>query len=196
MDFVDVDIVRDTPAFLSPKALTMLPSEFGDECVHLVQNFFHTILEKIRAGQNSDAERLLRQLREPNETRLGLSRGRARGHALGSGSAHGVWQSLSKSEAARTGLIEDLEDTVLMIEGISIDIVSDMATNIIREPLIRYTQQMCTQYEIPTFPDVEVRTTLEFSRSAMVHEIHSSPDCRKWKTSICTKSIGPNPFAI
>ncbi len=155
MDFVDVDIVRDTPAFLSPKALTMLPSEFGDECVHLVQNFFHTILEKIRAGQNSDAERLLRQLREPNETRLGLSRGRARGHALGSGSAHGVWQSLSKSEAARTGLIEDLEDTVLMIEGISIDIVSDMATNIIREPLIRYTQQMCTQYEIPTFPDVE-----------------------------------------
>jgi hypothetical protein len=40
LDFVDVDIVADTPVFISPKALTMLPSEFGDQCVHLVQNFF------------------------------------------------------------------------------------------------------------------------------------------------------------
>ena len=50
MDFVDVDIVNDTPLFLSPKALTMLPSEFGDECVHLVQNSFQSVLEHIRNG--------------------------------------------------------------------------------------------------------------------------------------------------
>lgn len=87
---MDVDIVADTPVFISPKALTMLPSEFGDECVHLVQNFFQTVLDLIRSGQNDQAERLLRQLREPNETRFGLSKGRARGHALGAGSAHDV----------------------------------------------------------------------------------------------------------
>jgi hypothetical protein len=40
LDFVDVDIVTDTPVFISPRALAMLPSEFGDECVHLVQNYF------------------------------------------------------------------------------------------------------------------------------------------------------------
>lgn len=131
MDFVDVDIVNDTPVFLSPKALTMLPSEFGDECVHLVQNFFQTVLDHIRSGQNQRAEALLRELREPNETRLGLPSGKAKGHALGSGSARNVWESLSQSEAAKSGLLEDLEDTVLMIEGISVDIVSDIATNII-----------------------------------------------------------------
>jgi hypothetical protein len=155
LDFVDVDIVEDTPVFLSPKALTMLPSEFGDECVHLVQSFFQAVLEHIRNDRNHDAERLLRQLREPNETRLGLSKGKAQGHALGSGSAHDVWESLSQSEAAKSGLLEDLEDTVLMIEGISIDIVSDMATNIIRGPLIQYTQRMCRQYEIPMSSGVE-----------------------------------------
>lgn len=155
LDFVDVDIVADTPVFLSPKALTMLPSEFGDECVHLVQSFFQTVLESIRENRNEDAERLLRQLREPNETRLGLSKGKAKGHALGSGSAHDVWESLSKSEAAKSGLLEDLEDTVLMIVGISVDLVSDMATNIIREPLIRYTQDMCRQYGIPMSEGVE-----------------------------------------
>ncbi len=72
MDFVDVDIVNDTPVFLSPKALTMLPSEFGDECVHLIQSFFQTVLDHIRAGRNKEAEALLRELHEPNETRLGL----------------------------------------------------------------------------------------------------------------------------
>lgn len=72
LDFVDVDTVTDTPVFISPKALTMLPSEFGDECVHAIQSFFKTILALIRAGRNGDAERLLRNLREPNETRFGL----------------------------------------------------------------------------------------------------------------------------
>jgi hypothetical protein len=147
LDFVDVDITKDTPVFVSPKALTMLPFEFGDECVHLVQNFFHTVLEFIRSGRNDQAERLLRQLREPNETRSGLSKGKARGHALGAGSAHNVWEALSQSEAAKSGLLEDLEDTVLMIEGISVDIVSDMTTNIIRGPLIAYTERMCKLYE-------------------------------------------------
>lgn len=157
LDFVDVDIVTDTPVFISPKALTMLPSEFGDQCVHLVQSFFQTVLELIRTGRNDRAERLLRELREPNETRLGLSTGKARGHALGSGSAHDVWEALSRSEAAKSGLLEDLEDTVLMIEGISVDIVSDMTTNIIRAPLISYTQRMCRLYGIPMHEGVDSR---------------------------------------
>jgi hypothetical protein len=86
---------------------------------------------------------------------LGLSKGKARGRAIGSGSAHDVWEALSKSEAAKSGLLEDLEDTVLMVEGIDADIVSDITTNIIREPLIRYTQRMCEQYGIPMQQDVD-----------------------------------------
>ena len=128
----------------------MLPSEFGDECVHLIQNFFHTVLELIKEGKHNSAINLLSVLREPNETHLGLSTGpRSRGHALGDGSARNVWSALSHSEAFKASLLEDLEDTVLMIEGISIDIISDIATNIIREPLIRYTQQMCEYHDIP-----------------------------------------------
>ena len=35
-----------------------------------------------------------------------------RGEGLGDGSAHEVWSALSESEAARSGLLEDLEDKI------------------------------------------------------------------------------------
>lgn len=154
LDFVDVDTERDTRLFVSPRALMSLPSDWGHECVHLIQSFFQTVLDHIKNGRQAQAETLLRVLREPNETHLGLSQGTSRGRALGNSSAHDVWGALSNSVAAKSGLLQDLEDTVLMVEGINVDIVSDITTNIIREPLIRYTQQMCSLYGIPMQPDV------------------------------------------
>ena len=145
LDFVDVDVSTDPAVFISPRALSMLGSEWGDQCVSLIQNFFETVLNLIKSGRNLEAEQLLGSLKEPNETHLGLSAGRSRGRALGDGSAHEVWAAFSNSAAAKSGLLKDLEDTILLVPGIGIDIVSDIATNIIRAPLIEYTQRMCLQ---------------------------------------------------
>lgn len=65
-----------------------------------------------------------------------------------------MWLALKNSDAARTGVIQDLEDTVLLIDGIASDVISDIVTNIIRLPLIRYTQHMCEYYNIPMEPEV------------------------------------------
>lgn len=155
LDFVDVDVDGDTPVFISPRALTFLPTEWGDECVHLVQDFFQCVIEMIRAGRHGDAQALLSVLSEPNETHLGLSAGESHGHAVGEVFAQAIWNALNTSGAAVTGQLEDLEDTVLMIKGISVDLISDITTNIIREPLIRYTQQMCEWNEIPMEDDID-----------------------------------------
>jgi hypothetical protein len=154
LDFVDVDIEGDTRVFVDPRALRLLHSQWADECTALVQDFFRHILELIHGGRNAHARALLSALREPNETHLGLSRGRARGRALGRDSARDVWEALSTSEAARSGLLEDLEDTILMVDGIASDIVSDIATNIIRGPLIASTQEKARYYGIPLTPGV------------------------------------------
>lgn len=154
LDFIDVDYKGDTGLFISPKALASLPSDWGDRCVSLVQSFFSTVLGHIKAGRHGEAERLLKALREPNETHLGLSIGKSRGRALGDSSAHDVWRALSHSQAAQSGLIRDLEDTVLLIPGIGVDVISDMTTNIIRAPLIEYTQRMAVYYGIPLSPGV------------------------------------------
>lgn len=155
LDFVDVDVTGDTRVFVDPRALRLLPSSWADECIALIQDFFQEVLRAIRRGANRRARTILSSLREPNETHLGLSRERARGRALGTRSAADVWSALSQSQAVQSGLLEDLEDTILLVEGIDIDIISDITTNLIRKPLIHYTQKAAAQHGIPLVPDVD-----------------------------------------
>jgi hypothetical protein len=155
LDFVDIDIQNDVKVFVDPTALKLLPSEWGNECVSLIQNYFQTVLDAIHENRGQDAKNILRVLHEPNETHLGLSRNQAKGKALGNILADEVFSSLNTSEAIRSGLLEDLEDTILMIEGIGPDIISDITTNIIRGPLIRYTQNVFKELNIVLNEDVD-----------------------------------------
>jgi len=154
LDFVDIRLDTDTEVFVDPSALRQLNSPWGHECASLVQSYFETVLSRIRAGNNKDALSLLSCLNERNEFHLGFSKGKSRGHAFGEKSAETVWGSLSKSQASISGLLQDLEDTCLLIEGIGKDMISDAVCNILRGPLIRYTQDMCSYYGIPVTPGV------------------------------------------
>lgn len=149
LDFVDVDIRNDIPLFLDPQALRQIDTEWAQECVSGLQSFFSTVLSRIQADDDADAQSLLASLQEPNETHLGLSAGKSGGHGMGDGLAERIWDALRASQAVQTGLLEDLEDTALFIEHIGDDIISDITTNIIRGPLIRYTQQTGKYYGIP-----------------------------------------------
>ncbi|MCP1642995.1 hypothetical protein J2T41_002614 [Pseudomonas citronellolis] len=149
LDFVDVPLDTDLAVFLEPGAIKALQSSWGNELSSLLQSFFETVLNLIRAGNHTRAQALLSSLNERNEFHLGYSTGKSRGHGFGSGSAKSVWSELTKSQAAVTGLLRDLEDTALLIPGIGADMISDAVCNIIRGPLIKYTQDMCVYYGIP-----------------------------------------------
>lgn len=155
LDFVDVDTYGDVPLYVDPRALRLLNTAWGKECVALVQDFFTAVLDAIPDDSPSEGVRLLQGLHEPNETHLGLSRGKAKGSGLGKGLARDVFDSLASSEAIQSaGMLENLEDTALLVGGIDRDRISDITTNLIREPLIRYTEQMCDYYSIPLDDDV------------------------------------------
>lgn len=155
LDFVDIKLDTDLPVFLDPSAIKALNSPWGNELASLLQTFFEEVLTLIRAGDNQKAQNLLASLNERNEFHLGYSVNESRGHGFGSGSAKSVWGALSQSAAVRTGLLKDLEDTALLIPGIGTDMISDAICNILRGPLIRYTQDMCNYYGVPLTPDVD-----------------------------------------
>lgn len=154
LDFVDIPLDTDIEVFVDPTALRSLKSIWAHECASLVQHYFDTVLSRIKNGNDTEAQLLVSSLRERNEFHLGFSSGPSRGHAFGSKSAESVWGALSKSQASKSGLLKDLEDTCLLIEGIGRDMISDAVCNIIRGPLIKYTQESCLYYGIPLTPNV------------------------------------------
>lgn len=154
LDFVDVRLDTDTAVFVDPSAIRGLETVWAAECRSLLQHLFQHALDLIGVGNDQAAIDLVASLRERNEFHLGFSAGESQGRGFGAGHATDVWKALTKSKAAKSGLLQDLEDTCLLIDGIGPDMVSDAVCNVIRGPLIRYTQDMCRYYAIPMAPQV------------------------------------------
>jgi len=152
LDFVDVPVNNgDIPLFIDPYAISKRDDRWSVECHNAIVDFFQGVIDKIRAGKSDEAKYMLSGLREPNQTRFGLSIGKIpRGRGIGGDQAEILHHALSESTAVRTGFIKDLEECELLIEGISRDKISDITTNIIRHKLIEYTQTQCALWNIPT----------------------------------------------
>jgi hypothetical protein len=154
LDFVDIRLDTDIPVFLDPSAIKSLETTWGHELSYLLQSFFSAVLKRIKNGDHEEAQKLLSSLNEKNDFHLGYSRGKSRGHAFGAKTAESVWYALSNSKSAVTGLLKDLEDSCLLIEGIGIDMISDAVCNILRGPLLRYTKERCKYHNIKMEPQV------------------------------------------
>lgn len=147
LDFVDVRIVGDTPLFIDPLAISQIDAPWENSCTAAIQSYFQRVLDAISSGDKTKSIALLSQLSEDNSTRLGYSKS-SRGSGVGGGLAAELHDRLEASSAIKSGLIADIEDTALLIEGIGEDRISDLTTNIIREQLVQYTQAAAAYYGI------------------------------------------------
>jgi hypothetical protein len=148
LDFVDVELARDTPLFVDPFALSIRKDEWSYGCTEQIVSFFQTVIDAIRAGDHDRAKRILTNLSEPNETRLGLSKAKPSGRGVSGKQAVDLYKALFDSEAAKSGILTEIAECDLFIPGISTDKVSDMTTNVIRSRLVEYTQKQCELHGI------------------------------------------------
>ncbi|MCC2630200.1 MAG: hypothetical protein K0S38_9 [Candidatus Paceibacter sp.] len=149
LDFFDCYINKDTPLFIDPWAIRCEDDEFALNCYQKIQSVFEILITYVRTKQKDKALDLLDNLHEPSETGLGYSIKTKNGSSVGREKSENIYKALVKSKAVKSGMLNDLEDTALHIEGVGADNISDIITNIIRYELIKYTQEQCNLYQIP-----------------------------------------------
>jgi hypothetical protein len=149
LDFVDVPLHTDMWLFVDPFAIGQRLDPWSQECRSTLTAFFQAVIDAIRTNRLNDAKELLAHLREPNETRFGLSKRKPDGAGIGTLQAQQLFDALTESSAVRTGILSSLEECELMIEGIGRDKISDLTTNVIRHHLIEYTARQCELHDVP-----------------------------------------------
>jgi hypothetical protein len=149
LQFIDILLQTDVKLYIDPYALSTEEDAWSIECNNLVISFFQELVDALRAKNLLRAQDLLNNLHEPNETRLGESRHAPRGRGVGHDKAMGLYHAFAKSKAVETGILTDLSECELFVEGISNDTISDITTNIIRLKLIEFTKQECQRWGVP-----------------------------------------------
>lgn len=150
LDFVDISTGYDTPVYVDPYAIEIRDDVWAAEASEHIRTFFLEVLDALRAGDDARAENLMSHFREPSETFLGVSRGKPHGRGVGRVQSAQLIAAIKGSEAFASGLLSDLSEMSLYVEGVDRDKISDLTTNIIRHLLVDYTQQQCELYGIET----------------------------------------------
>lgn len=148
LDFINIDPDNDIPLFLDPHFLSKRVDRWSIEATLTLRSFFQEIIDLIRANNFDDARLLFDHLHEPNATCLGLSVGTPDGNGVGSSDTTRIFNSLISSRAIQTGLIQDIQDSILFVDYFGKDKLSDMTTNIITKHLIDYTITQCDLHNI------------------------------------------------
>lgn len=149
LDFVDIPLETDIKLYVDPYALHISPVDWLRTCGDLVVNYFHLLIVALKDKDRAKAMMLLANLHEPNETRLGESKGKPSGRGWGRKQAEQLYTSLSKSKAVSSGLLKDLGDFEMLMPGIGSDKISDLTINVIRGELVAYTQAQCHLLDLP-----------------------------------------------
>lgn len=155
LDFIDIDPNKDIPLFIDPHFLANRTDNWSQEAVRTIRSFFQHLLRLLSANKENQARALFSYLGEPNETCLGLSRKKPQGRGVGPMDTDKMFESILKSRAIRTGLVEDLEDCVIFVDNLGRDKLSDMTTNLLRKHLTEYTRAQCNLWNIPMKTNVQ-----------------------------------------
>lgn len=151
--FLDVDIDTDKPMFVDPHSIRLQtePGPFATRANYNTRTFFREIARCALSSHSADQRRgldLLQHFEEPWETRLGHAAAGFRGRGGAKDVGRWIWEALTTDIEAwlRVGVLTQIEDLPLFVEGVAEDITSDLTTRIIFEPLSEFTASMVEAY--------------------------------------------------
>lgn len=187
--FADVQIDADNRLYLDPRAIRLdrTPREHATRARECLDSFASELLDAVLTESVTDSsrgEQLLHHFSEPWETRLGMSTAGFHGHGGAEIVGDRIRDALTHDLEAliRVGLLKQIEDLPLFVNGMDRDITSDITTRIVYDALAAFTAEMLGLY--PEF-------TSGAHRAFAFEKQIWSPEKRDW-TNACLQLPAPN----
>ena len=155
-DFVNIELEKniDVKYYIDPFSLILKDQKrtnFSQIALKKLHTFFQKIADNL-LNRESLTE-VVNHIGEVKYTKLGWSEG---GHGKGSAVVLSdlLINELHNSDALKTGLVSDIADMSIFINGVGKDRISDMITNIIIDLLSVYTKDQLGKFEKVKFQSV------------------------------------------
>lgn len=149
IDFWDIYVNADIQKFLDPGRLLQYDDERSATMREHIVWYFTKFLQYVRTGDEVNGIRMMKYLGELKEIHLGYATKGYKGNAVGEVKGKLIYERFKQSKAVQTGMLQDLEESALLVKGIDKDIISDMTAKICKADLIAFTQQQCRKHEVP-----------------------------------------------
>lgn len=149
IDFLDLKLEKDTKIFLDPYSVAMTNNIHCINAHKCIKAFMETLLTALKNDDQNLAMDLCSHFQEPKGTGIGLTKKSYKGRGAGEIKASKLVEALMSSEAVMSGAIEDLEELILVVDGIGLDTISDITINLGMKHFIEFTQEKCNELNIP-----------------------------------------------
>lgn len=154
-DFVIPDLHQDRRLCIDPFLLYKSRDPEVRELHEILISVFNKAFESFRNGTRDELDRLI-DFPEVSEIGFGYSQRTVKGSGMGPYLNELVTETLGNSPGLLARGIRHIEEMQLVSLGIGPDRVSDMAANILKDYLLRYTQRQASLWNIPLTKGVPV----------------------------------------
>lgn len=149
IDFLNLKLERDTKIFLDPYSIAMTNNIHCINAHKCIKAFMEVLLSALKNDDQKLATELCSYFHEPKGTGIGWTKKSYKGRGAGEIKASKLLEALTSSEAVMSGAIEDLEELILVVDGLGLDTISDITINLGMKHFIEFTQEKCNELNIP-----------------------------------------------
>ncbi|EOU1218619.1 hypothetical protein ABE450_002567 [Clostridium perfringens] len=149
LEFIDINLEKDTKLFLDPLLIESNGDEWCKESNMILNNYFDNVFEAYKNNQKDLLYELFSFGREPNETFLGLSECEPKGKGNSADGLMKVFEDILNRGLMEDSLIKKPMDLCVFVHDFAEDGMSDLVTNVLRKKLNEFTLAQCEKYSIP-----------------------------------------------
>lgn len=150
-DFFDIYLDKDTPLYIDSYYLTWSNNPYCKAALNTQKVFMEELMLSLKNSDETKAKELCSHFPEPKFTGIGVSKNGVNGKGSKKIKVEIILECLKSSKSAQTGLLNDLEELILVTENIGPDTISDITTNICLKHFADYTKSECIKLGIKTY---------------------------------------------